>query len=327
MTTNSDLLAELDRLRQQNAELLAQGQRQQQQYDTEFARLRQEMAQQPVARLAPAMPMQEPNRSTLRIPDPVPFKGTRGEDARAWLFTMQSKLDLERETDDARRILYTGCRLTDAASTWFQKVMGEEANTTWDEFVRAFLVEFTPADEAKLARAVLTSTTFRQTGAYEGVREYIAKFRELVMKVPSTDFSQTVLIERFLRGLKSPIQKQLFSVDISTLKQAFQLAETSERTFLDNRAAQGQTTPMDLGAMERQSGANKGTRDGGGRGSGRAPGHKYPPIDWGDATPELRTERRAKNLCMKCGQADHKFFHCPHARGQGNGQNPAQGGR
>lgn len=187
-----------------------------------------------------------------------------------------------------------------------------------------FLQAFTPVDSDDKYRNALDR--LHQTTS---VDEYLQKFRPLALKINQTEEDK---IHRFIKGLKEEVQgevnkyrathKGLNFQDVAQLAAAVDTVQYSHgkndpRHFGQrqwggrnphsvapaNQSATGNdTAPMDLGAVNGTSGAQRQPR----------------------MTPETRLQHIREGLCFYCHQPGHLAINCPSKKGNGtaapNGQ-------
>jgi len=240
------------------------------------------------------------------------FYGKRNEDLPAWIFQAEEQLAMLNVTEDDLKIRIAGCALREAAKTWYYSVRSEtlpetERITTWDSFKTAMREQFSPINPIKIARDQLAE--LRQTG---GVREYTSKFRQLCTII-SPEISEWEKFDRYVRGLKPRVRREVELRDISTFVEAVKLAEkvdnNLDRVFNQSKSTSSpsvrQTTfsapstrsgpvPMELGAMQKLNNKSR---------AGMEPRRHL--------REEERQFRRDNNLCPYCGAKDHSLETCP----------------
>jgi hypothetical protein len=125
-----------------------------------------------------------------------------------WLFQFNQFYEASNVTNDWERVTYAASFLRGPALTWWQTrreqvATGHEALIqTWEDFSTSIKEAFKPINATKAARDKLAKLRQRTS-----VQDYITEFRNLTLLIP--DMSDGDKLDRFLRGLKFPIQKEL----------------------------------------------------------------------------------------------------------------------
>lgn len=255
---------------------------------------------------------------SFKAPNLENFSGTKGEDLESWLFQTEEQFQLLGVTTDSVKILMSGMAFRKNAKTWYKSVRGpdvpeDERIHDWDTFVAILREHFSPVDPTKLARDELAS--LKQTGS---VRDYTAHFRQLCSTIRK--IADEEKLDRYVRGLKFRIQREVNLRNPTTYLEATQLAERIDITFdraynmSDERPRErhNKPTPMDLNSMERggRDHRQKGKQD-----------HHGMKRDFKPLTEAEKQGRKDRNECLYCGSKDHQLHSCPlkPRKGQGNG--------
>lgn len=269
------------------------------------------------------------NFKPLRFKDPETFHGKRSEDVTSWTLQVSDYLDFAAvRNSDTERVAYAAQLLRGNARMWWQAKKEDAAKgntvlpTTWEQLRAELLREYLPINDARLARDQLAN--LRQTGS---VQALVYQYRALCLRIK--DMSDSEKLDRFLRALKAPIQKELEIKEVSTFEEACTLAERIDRiTYADRsynaskgryhgnhrsgsdyssrHASSGGPTPMELGAFN-------------------APPRRDPTKShFRKLTPEEREELRRTGRCFYCRQPNHRALDCPSRpkqdRSKGNGR-------
>lgn len=202
------------------------------------------------------------SRHLLKPAKPPTFDGRFTQDkglARTWLFTVEQYFAGCGVTADNTKLLFITTLLTGNASTWWRAQFRLQPDgtlqsniTTWSAFRAALLKQFEPINSAKIARDKIA--TLRQG---KSVQEYTARFQSLVLDIP--DMADSEKIDRYTRGLKHHIQREIELRQFSTLEEIMQAADRldtidfrfrREPAFPTGRHVPQGPTPMELGSMQ-----------------------------------------------------------------------------
>jgi hypothetical protein len=229
---------------------------------------------------------------------------------------------------------------------WFRTASGEEVPqelrvTTWERFVREIRQNFCPTNRTKLARDKLVN--MRQTG---NLREYIRDFRTLILDIPGMNEEEK--LDRFVRGLKPHIRREVDIKEPQSLDRAIKLSErfdavnrssnpsgsgsqssnsyhrsrSVERSRYSSRDSSG-PEPMDLNAVPARKTSrainNVSKQYRSQSDSGKTNTFKR-------LTPELRKKLMDEGKCLYCRETGHFLKECP-KRPNGQRGRPFQGGR
>lgn len=262
----------------------------------------------------------------VKPPLPGTFHGNKDSDEiKSWLFQVKDYFSLVNMTDDESKVRLAGTLLRGNAATWFRAVRGEDARpedriTTWARFESELCANFMPLNSTKVARDKLAALT--QTGA---VRDYVREFRTIILDIPR--MSEDEKLDRFTRGLKRYLRKEVEIREITSMEDAMRLVERLEAAgrradwsyypgptpgdysapsgdpmgggtpSTDSAASSSDSStgpaPMDLNHIDNDKPA-----------SGGKP--KYTKI-----TPEERAYILSKGGCVYCRKLDHNVDDCP----------------
>lgn len=185
----------------------------------------------------------------LRPAKPDPYDGTKaGGRAEVWLFQMNEYFNACGSVGDGERVSFAGSMLRGHASTWWRQrrtraALGEIPEvSSWQQFCAELKAEFALVNAVKHARDDLARLEQRTS-----VQTYVHDFRELALQIP--DLSEAEKLDRFLRGLKPRLQRELAIRDPHTMDEAVNMAERIDMVDFAWRVRHG-PTPMELGTAE-----------------------------------------------------------------------------
>ena len=178
--------------------------------------------------------------------------------------------------------------LSDDATTWWRNLRESSRPVTWQEFSESIKQRFLPLTESETARDDLWN--LRQTTS---VAVYSAKFSTIVAAID--DMGDADQLDRYIHGLKAPLQLEMKRFPPQSLKEAMNMAERldqhsfqPDRPFPPRRHAHGTSqgpSPMELNGAK---------------------------VDRprGPLTAEEKAYRDKHNLCRYCGKAGHSVDTC-----------------
>lgn len=261
--------------------------------------------------------------SRLKPVPPAPYSGD-GEPAKR---STLAKMFIRRcETyfflkggsiTDAERIRFAVSYLTGTAATWWYLLDGKPAMpATWHEFTTALYTQFEPPNDKYYVQ--IRQRKLYQHGAlinYVNAFELGMSQLDIDLSIPAVNHLMTV---DFINGLRPELRDRVLDSDhcfdyskVRALAYAHEAnqnlmgrnsraySSTSKATF---KAAIGAApsasgpTPMELGAAQLAP--------------HNANNQQFRPR----LTAEQKAERRAKNLCLYCGGANHKLANCPYRK-------------
>ncbi|KAJ9532845.1 hypothetical protein QJQ45_010962 [Haematococcus lacustris] len=230
-----------------------------------------------------------------RANPPATFSGSRTTDVAAWLFAVDLFFTIA-ELTDAQRIVYVATLLSGHALLWYRSSVS--SFTSWTCFVAAFERQFAPVNRLRHARDRLAALT--QTSS---VRRYLGEFTALCLEV--TDLSPAEQLDRFIRGLKPSVRRELELREPTSFSEASTIADrvdaisyftsasrSSYRPPSTPRPSRPETAavPMELDAMLHTSPSrSRGTR----------------------LSDAQRAALRDSKACFYCRKAGHTMKDCP----------------
>lgn len=214
--------------------------------------------------------------SAPKINKPPTFSGKSNIDS--WVTHVRNYLE---GTSDEKAIPIALSYISGAAHEWYlaQKRNGLEFNTLEDLF-EYLKKRFTTVNKEKLARDKLSK--WKQ---FKDVQQYNEDFLKIVLDIPNISMEEQ--LDRYTRGLRSYIWKELCTNEYKSLTEAMKDAERVESAF-------------------RRGGQVRSGRQVSGPGSFQGP----VPMDIGNVklkklTKEEREHCRKLGLCFRCRQSGH----------------------
>ncbi|XP_048136592.1 uncharacterized protein LOC125315480 [Rhodamnia argentea] len=194
------------------------------------------------------------------VPKPKEFHGSRvAKDVDNFLYSVNEYLDIRGEMDDLRRIKTVAMYLHGNVLLWWRNRKADreaEPIVTWESFETEFRKQFYPTYAEEEARD--EPRRLEQTGK---IREYIRKFCELKLQIPSP--SENEAYYRFIGGLKAWVKMELKRQNATTLATALYVAEGiieyrgNSMDKPDPKPRSGKTTGRGDRAKTRRSMASK----------------------------------------------------------------------
>jgi hypothetical protein len=297
-----------------------------QSFKTQLDQTQAQLAQQQHASATAAA---TPRAPLLKPAKPDTFDGAKpGNRVDSWLFQLTEYFGACGVISGAERVAYAGSMLRGAASTWWRQRRTQAAAgamtdiTTWDQFCAELRAQFTLINAVKVARDELAA--LKQTGA---VQTYALRFRDITLQIP--DITEPEKLDRFTRGLKPRLQRELAIREPANLDDAVRMAERIDVVdFAWHQRASRTTTdyanhqrpePMELGNIETKprSAATAVHRFS----NSNHPRALQPNLDSKTRefnrkplTSEERERLRKIGACFKCRQTGHTANECPELR-------------
>lgn len=250
MPSAEETLQHLGTVVKELQEQLALAQQQRVVTQTEVTHLKQQLFafQQQERKLEPSTP----RGATPRVPKPDSFNG-KG-DVRSWVWSLEQYFSTVG-VDDSSRPQYAVNLLRGCAATWMRSITPNGALPSWTSLREGLIKTFAPISEEQNARDRLSSLKQRQS-----VSQYASTFRQILLLLP--DMSVSDRIDRFARGLKLPIAREIYLRAPTTLEEAIRIADRYDSVSWKLRPrgqpnfSQGSTKtaipaadPMDLSAV------------------------------------------------------------------------------
>ena len=184
-----------------------------------------------------------PRVSGVKARKPEQFTGeSNREDVSQWLFESERYFTLSG-TNPLEAIQYASSYLSGAAAIWWRSRVRQHGPTggvgSWDGFVEALTAQFKPVNGEKLARDKLARLIQARS-----VQDYTSRFRTLCLQIDG--ITESEMLDRFVRGLKPHVQREVELRDPTTLDEAVRIAERVDA--IDFRSRSPQTTGFLRGA-------------------------------------------------------------------------------
>lgn len=268
-----------------------------------------------LARLATLEARLAHNQSVrLKPPEPEHYTGDDGRvSIDTWLFKLERFFKLTETTSDIKRVDYAAALLRGRAALWYRLQCLRAASVddtpyhTWDEFTHAVKEQFATVNHEKRARDRLAA--LRQTTS---VRRYLMEFSGLCLEI--SDMSSAEKMDRFLRGLKPAIRKELELRGTETFEEAMSLAERLDNldfAYRGNNRSNGPRTgasfgrashhtgpvPMELGNIQHTFGAAR---------TKQPASPRRTKLTW-----EERKHLLDNGGCLYCRRMGHSIEQCP----------------
>lgn len=241
-----------------------------------------------------ALPERRP--TSWRPVPPEKFHGKAREDPYDWFFELDCFFDVATDLDSERsRVSFTVSLLRGDALKWWRqaKASGVPDDLGYVGFKTLLCARFRTTDPVRDARDQLAA--LKQT---HSARAYSSIFRTTALSIP--DLSIAEALDRYIRGLKSPVKVQVMLHSPRSLEDAMRLAETYDSImFIETSRKPGypfrSTTPKPTSsdAMEVDSIS------------------RTEPGKIAKLTPELREKLRKEGKCFFCRESGHMVKNCP----------------
>jgi hypothetical protein len=181
----------------------------------------------------------------IRIPSPDTYDGDPlklGE----WIFQLKNFFALSKARDTAVQVQLAIAFLRGTALSWWRSLKASELPLDFDSFEVAICLQFKIDDEARVARDMLAKITQKGT-----VPAYSKYFRALLLKIP--DMTDAEARDRYMRGLKPQIAREVLLRDCTSLNDMIRIAERFDmlyRNYQVNRYNQPSPAPVQADIMD-----------------------------------------------------------------------------
>ena len=255
-----------------------------------------------------------PSVPSVKPPHPPKFRGAdKAPRILEWTHQAGQFLKSAGLENYATGVWHITNYLSDEAAVWWRLYCADVENgrsppvNNWEELKAIMLRRFSEVNRTVAIKDQYSN--LRQTGS---VRQYINKFRELVVELPNeTEWDR---VYQFLKGLKPAIQSNTRTHKPSTLEEAMDIADEADRAMYHARSGGYRAAPI----SQRSQGNNNGPR----------------AMDLGAVGMTESEKQRCirDGLCFICKKPDHPARDCPDkdksgGRGGKGGRGRRRGGR
>ena len=217
---------------------------------------------------------------------PDPFRGSESDSIVSWVTHMSNYIVNTSEEDSLS--VATSYLEGNAHEWWiaYQKTVEGQQVRTWSSLREALIRRFETLNKSKIARDKLA--TWKQL---KDVGSFNFHFQRIILDIP--DISMDEQLDRYTRGLKSYIWREMCTRNYTSLLDAMRDAERIEAAHKRIRPRELSTdrpdevVPMDIGNVQLKK-----------------------------LTPEEREKCMREGLCLRCRQKGHIARNCP--KGQRN---------
>lgn len=226
-----------------------------------------------------------------KVPDPPTYDGSsKANEIEVWKFLLLQYFLATGIEDQIAQVNLASTLLRGNAALWFISHYSADARPeSFEALTRALTDQFGDKDAVKKARDQLCA--LRQT---KSARVYTNKFRQLLIQIP--DIGDSDVLDKYIRGLKMDIQKEVWLKNPSSLDEAIQLAERVDSLFQglkfgNARPAYAKSPVFQSDAMDVDN-------------------VQYTPSK-GRLTSKDRAQLKANGGCFYCRQLGHVLKNCP----------------
>ena len=239
---------------------------------------------------------ESPSTATPKLKKPENFTGGTKDSVLSWTTHMSNYL---RDVNEPQAMSIAVSYLQSTAHDWWIKYQLTEDGKnveTWPQLKDALIARFDTLNKEKIARDKLAR--WRQI---KDVKTFNDDFQKIILDIPNISVDEQ--IDRYTRGLKAYIFKELCTVEYSRLSDAMRDAERIESAH--------RRVPSS------SKGNTKGNNNGnGGNGNANPVPMELGNVQLGKLTPEERQKCMKEGLCLRCRQKGHMAKDCP--KGQRN---------
>ena len=309
---------------QELAQLLQQQQQQIAALQQTINNLQQQLQQAPHAAAVPVAPAHA--HVPFKPHKPDTYDGRRTLSAvENWVFENEQFFEasgVEIGIDDERKIKFSAALLRKQAALWYRQHLArveagfEQPFETWQQYKNALIDAFRPVNATQVARDRLARARQRTS-----VAEFVNELRNLQLHIPN--ITDDELLDRFMRGLKYAIQKELVIRSPGSFEEAVTIAERLDAITFSLRRNEpapnrnrynGGPVPMEINTISQPQQPSQQQRI-----PRKQPTGNF-PIGRGDGdqqrqftklTPELRQQLLREGKCLYCRQPGHMAVSCP----------------
>lgn len=216
-------------------------------------------------------------------------------EVKGFIDALDLYFDINHIENDTEKVMYLGTNLAKTARVWYSgKVQRRYNEVAYSDLINQLIGRFMPTRYEDDAWERLEK--LRQTGT---VAAYTARFAELVDIIDPQYHTGTILVKRYISGLRKDIKRLVRMSNPKSLQEVYEIAHNLEEPQETSRGFRPAYRPfarpsnpedMDLDAIN----TNKGRVFNGGRGPRQRP-----------------EQQRETRTCFECSQKGHIAAHCP----------------
>jgi hypothetical protein len=158
----------------------------------------------------------EASAPTIKVPLPETFDGNPLK-IGDWIFQLKNYNQLAKVSSD-KQVTLAVTLLRESPLTWWRNLPSDSRPVDFGEFEQAILKQFQIDDESRLARDAIAKLSQKNT-----VQNYTQNFRSLMLKIP--DMSEAEASDKYIRGLKPDVSKEVLLRDPKTFNEIIKTAE------------------------------------------------------------------------------------------------------
>ncbi|MGN6618759.1 MAG: hypothetical protein ACTHJ5_16415, partial [Ilyomonas sp.] len=250
---------------------------------------------------------------------PDSFGGIRKQRVDLWVFELDQYFAAVGMPND-RKVAYAASSLQGPAATWWRAHVLQAATpnsgvhliTTWQEFSDRIIAQFKPVNSETVARDRLFALK-----QLRSVISYVYEFNLLCLDIPN--ISESEKLDKFVRGLKSHVQRAVLIEDPLTVNEAMAVAQRIDSIYYRSNTMNYKDDGGDGNQRNKRRGNN-----------GYAPMeldnvemvdvnapaivnaiHVNNPVRNKQLSPEDKKRCRINKLCFNCKQPGHISRNCP----------------
>ena len=254
----------------------------------------------------------------MRPKEPSVFTGKKEQDVDIWLHQVDDYFALTKPTD-ADGVAYLVLMLKDFARDWWEaeiKASHGRYPATIEEMKMLLKAAFSNPLRERKARAEIRN--LRQ-GQGEDYREYAARYKSLLARLPPGSYSDAVAMDDWIFGLSPPYGERVMALKPKTLNEAIALMGELDIAHQFCRRDGGRSQGKSSGGGAEQKSSKKGKKQRGSSGgqhaatSGQGSGSSQPTGNQGNKKSSQNKNRGTADKdieCFYCKKMGHKKSEC-----------------